>query len=50
VEVCSTAEVAGASARLAAEGVATEAEPGAVCSYAPQDKVWAHDPDGVAWE
>ena len=36
--------------RLAAEGVAIEAEPGAVCCYARQDKVWAHDPDGVAWE
>jgi hypothetical protein len=24
--------------------------PGAVCCYARQDKVWAHDPDGLAWE
>ena len=24
--------------------------PAPVCCYARQDKVWAHDPDGVAWE
>ena len=24
--------------------------PGTVCCYALQDKVWAHDPDGVPWE
>ena len=50
VEVGSTAEVTHAEARLAAAGLPTEAEPGAVCCYARQDKVWAHDPDGVAWE
>jgi len=27
-----------------------EPEPAAVCCYARQDKVLAHDPDGVAWE
>jgi len=37
VEVGSTAEVTDAGDRLAAEGVATEAEPGAVCCYARQD-------------
>ena len=50
VEVGSTAEVTDAGDRLAAEGVATEAEPGAVCCYARQDKAWARDPDGLAWE
>lgn len=50
VEVASTDDVAEAEARLAAEGVATGAEPGTVCCYARQDKVWARDPDGVAWE
>jgi hypothetical protein len=50
VEVSSTAEVTQAEARLAAGGLATEPEPGAPCCYARQDKVWAHDPDGVAWE
>ena len=43
-------EVAQAEARLDAEGVVTEPEPGAACCYALQDKVWAHDPDGLAWE
>jgi hypothetical protein len=50
VEVSSTGEVTHAEARLAADGLAAEAEPGATCCYARQDKVWAHDPDGVAWE
>ena len=43
-------EVSRAEARLAAEGLPVEPEPGATCCYALQDKVWAHDPDGVAWE
>ena len=50
VEVGSTEEVTQAGTRLDAEGLDTEPEPGAVCCYARQDKVWAHDPDGVAWE
>jgi hypothetical protein len=50
VEVDSTDEVNSAWARMVAEGLDTEPEPGAVCCYALQDKVWAHDPDGVAWE
>src|ERR1039457_503300 len=50
VEVASTGDVTNAADRLGAEGLAPEAEPGATCCYARQDKVWAHDPDGVAWE
>ena len=50
VEVSSTGKVTHAEARLAAEGLAAAAEPGATCCYALQDKVWAHDRDGVAWE
>jgi catechol 2,3-dioxygenase-like lactoylglutathione lyase family enzyme len=50
VEVGSAGEVAQAGTRLDAAGLDTEPEPGAVCCYARQDKVWAHDPDGVAWE
>ena len=50
VEVASAEEVTQADARLAADGLAVEPEPGAVCCYARQDKVWAHDPDGLAWE
>ena len=50
VEVNSTEEVTRAGARLDAQGLDTEPEPGAACCYALQDKVWAHDSDGVAWE
>ncbi len=50
VEVASTGEVTYAEARLAAAGLPVEAQPGAVCCYARQDKVWARDPDGLAWE
>jgi catechol 2,3-dioxygenase-like lactoylglutathione lyase family enzyme len=50
VEVESTSEVDQAADRLATGGLATEPEPGAVCCYARQDKVWVHDPDGVPWE
>jgi catechol 2,3-dioxygenase-like lactoylglutathione lyase family enzyme len=50
VEVGSAQDVSRAGARLDAAGLQTEPQPGAVCCYALQDKVWAHDPDGVAWE
>jgi catechol 2,3-dioxygenase-like lactoylglutathione lyase family enzyme len=50
VEVGSTGEVTQAEAWLAAAGLATDSRPGTECCYARQDKVWAHDPDGVAWE
>ena len=50
VEVGSTGEVDSAGARMAAGGLETEPAPGTVCCYALQDKVWAHDPDGLPWE
>jgi catechol 2,3-dioxygenase-like lactoylglutathione lyase family enzyme len=50
VEVESTGDVTQAEARLAAAGLPTEPESGAICCYARQDKVWARDPDGLAWE
>ena len=50
MEVATTGEVSDAGERLAAEGLPVEARPGTVCCYARQDKVWAHDPDGLAWE
>jgi catechol 2,3-dioxygenase-like lactoylglutathione lyase family enzyme len=50
VEVDSAGDVTQAADRLTADGLATEPEPGAVCCYARQDKVWVHDPDGMAWE
>ena len=43
-------DVTRAGDQLAAQGLAAEPEPGAVCCYARQDKAWVHDPDGVAWE
>ncbi|HEY3958152.1 MAG TPA: ArsI/CadI family heavy metal resistance metalloenzyme [Streptosporangiaceae bacterium] len=50
VEVASTGDVTHAEARLAGAGLAVQAAPGTVCCYAHQDKVWAHDHDGLAWE
>ena len=50
VEVSSSEDVTQAEIRLSAAGMATEARPGTTCCYARQDKVWAHDPDGLAWE
>lgn len=50
VEVGSTGEVTQAEKRLVGAGLATDSRPGKLCCYARQDEVWAHDPDGVAWE
>ena len=50
VEVASTAEVADATARLDAEGLATDVRSQETCCYAVQDKVWVSDPDGARWE
>jgi catechol 2,3-dioxygenase-like lactoylglutathione lyase family enzyme len=50
VEVASTDEVGQAATRLAAAGLATEAEQNTTCCYAVQDKVWVTDPDGARWE
>jgi catechol 2,3-dioxygenase-like lactoylglutathione lyase family enzyme len=52
VEVESTDEVGAATARLAAEGLATAVEDQVACCYAVQDKVWVDAPDVPlgAWE
>ena len=50
VEVFSTDEVAAATTRLQAEGLATDVEEQTTCCYAVQDKVWVNDPDGAPWE
>ncbi len=50
VEVPSPEDVAAASGRLAAEGLATTVQDATTCCYAVQDKVWVHDPDGAPWE
>jgi len=39
-----------AGPRLDAEGVDNDPEPGRRRCYARQDKVWALDPAGMAWE
>jgi catechol 2,3-dioxygenase-like lactoylglutathione lyase family enzyme len=48
--VPSSAEVEDTKQRLIAAGLATFDEADTTCCYARQDKVWAHDPDGNAWE
>ena len=48
VEVQDPAEVAQASARLAADGLETLDQEQTTCCYAVQDKVWVDDPDGDA--
>ena len=50
VEVDSADEVNHAGIRMTAEGLDTQPAPGTKCCYALQDKVWAHYPDGLAWE
>jgi catechol 2,3-dioxygenase-like lactoylglutathione lyase family enzyme len=50
VEVETTDEVGAATARLAAEGLATAVEDQVSCCFAVQDKVWIDAPDGEPWE
>src|SRR3954449_160452 len=50
VEVESTDEVTAATARLAADGLATAVEDQVSCCFAVQDKVWVDAPDGEPWE
>jgi catechol 2,3-dioxygenase-like lactoylglutathione lyase family enzyme len=49
VEVFDDADVRDATARLAAAGVAHRVEQ-KTCCYARQNKVWAHEPEGLRWE
>ena len=50
VEVETTDEVAAATARLSAAGLATATEQDTACCYAVQDKVWVTAPGGEPWE
>jgi catechol 2,3-dioxygenase-like lactoylglutathione lyase family enzyme len=50
VEVQTTEEVTAATARLAAEGLATATEKDTACCYAVQDKVWVTGPGDEPWE
>lgn len=48
--VPSTEEVTAAKERLESAGLVTFSEENVTCCYARQDKIWARDPDGNAWE
>src|SRR5215472_10325119 len=50
VEVETSGEVAAATARLAAAGLATATEEDTACCYAVQDKVWVTGPGDEPWE
>lgn len=50
VEVATAEDVAAATERLDAAGLATEVEDEVACCHALQDKVWVHGPDGEPWE
>lgn len=50
VEVATPDDVAAATARLGAVGLATAEEEGVTCCYALQDKVWVDGPGGEPWE
>ena len=50
IQVSTEAEVTAMRERLKAAGLATFDEGDTVCCWARQDKVWATDPDGHAWE
>ena len=50
VEVETTDEVVAATARLAADGLATATEQDTACCYAVQDKVWVTGPGQEPWE
>jgi hypothetical protein len=48
--VATADDVATATKRLSADGLATDTEDGVACCYAVQDKVWVEAPDGEPWE
>ncbi|MFH8367799.1 ArsI/CadI family heavy metal resistance metalloenzyme [Streptomyces sp. NPDC018031] len=50
VEVAGTDQVAAATERLKAAGLATFEENDTSCCYALQDKVWVHGPGREPWE
>lgn len=50
LQVATKEQVDAARKRLIVAGLATFDEGDTTCCYARQDKVWAHDPDGNAWE
>lgn len=50
VETFDDADVQAATDRLKDAGLVDSVETEATCCYATQNKVWAHDPQGMRWE
>lgn len=50
VETFDDADVHAATERLQAAGLVDAVETEETCCYATQNKVWAHDPQGMRWE
>jgi catechol 2,3-dioxygenase-like lactoylglutathione lyase family enzyme len=50
VEVFDDADVRAATDRLEAADLVDSVEDEQTCCYATQNKVWAHDPQGMRWE
>lgn len=50
IQVKTTDAVVAATERLRRAKIEVRVEEGTTCCYAVQDKVWATDPDGHAWE
>ena len=50
VEVFADQDVHAATDRLKSGGLADSVEDEQTCCYATQNKVWAHDPQGMRWE
>jgi catechol 2,3-dioxygenase-like lactoylglutathione lyase family enzyme len=50
IQVKSIEAVRAVADRLAEAGIETRTEENVTCCYAVQNKVWAADPDGNAWE
>jgi predicted enzyme related to lactoylglutathione lyase len=50
IQVDTDGELRTLGARLKSAGESTRDEADATCCYARSDKVWVHDPSGIAWE
>ena len=50
IQVKSSEQLAAMTQRLRSAGLSLEFEKQVTCCYAVQDKIWARDPDGHAWE
>ena len=50
IQVDDDAELAAAADRLSRAGKSIHRQKATTCCYAMSNKVWVHDPEGVAWE